>query len=161
MKAENRRTMVDGEFYFLSKVLGFEAADQGIEVCILTWFLSLTFLNYFFLVYIVVNTDPRHPDPFWCLHRCVPEKIEGHYCNNMSSLAITKQLELNILFIPQCKSLPSLLRSVASMVIKRQKSPHQHCLLCIRTCNFPYTLLNLCLIQSFKYDRYPLVVSLN
>ena len=33
-KAENIQYALDGEFYFFSKVLGFEAADKHIKVCI-------------------------------------------------------------------------------------------------------------------------------
>lgn len=31
-KAESKQTALDGEFYFFSKLLKFEAADKGIEV---------------------------------------------------------------------------------------------------------------------------------
>ena len=31
-KAENKKKALDGEFYFYSKILGFEAADKDIEV---------------------------------------------------------------------------------------------------------------------------------
>ena len=39
-KAESKQKALDGEFYFFSKLLKFEAADKGIEVSVADNFLT-------------------------------------------------------------------------------------------------------------------------